>query len=486
MSENRALQEKVVSATKWSAITEIAAKLVSPITNMILARVLVPEAFGVVATITMIISFADMFTDAGFQKYLVQYEFEDYNEQEKSINVAFWTNLIISLFIWGVICVLKDRIAIIVGNPGLGIVIAVACVQLPITSFSSIQMAVFKRKFDFKTLFFVRIVSILIPFFITIPLAFNGFSYWALIIGTIVGQLSNAIILTIKSNWKPRLFYDFKVLRKMFSFSIWSLGEAISIWLSSWIDILIIGSVLDEYHLGLYRTSITTVNVIFSLVTSTVTPILFSTLSRLQSDNEKFKSVFYKNQKLTAYLIFPMGVGMYLFSDTVTSITLGNQWSEASDIIGIWAITTAIKIIFSDFNSECYRAKGRPRLSLIVQLLHIVVLIPACLISVSFGFKTLVYTRALIRGQLMLVSLLVMQFVINIPIREMIRQVIKPAVFTIIMAVIAILLKVFFYGIVGEFISIVSCIVIYILLIIMFAKEDLKSFNKFIPINIFK
>lgn len=92
------LKNSVLKATKWSSITELLAKLVSPISSIILARILMPEAFGVVATITMIISFADMFTDAGFQKYLVQHEFKNNKEKYKSANVAFWTNLFISVF----------------------------------------------------------------------------------------------------------------------------------------------------------------------------------------------------------------------------------------------------------------------------------------------------------------------------------------------------------------------------------------------------
>ena len=87
------LKNKFVNATKWSTITEIAAKIVSPVTNMILARIISPEAFGIVATVTMIMSFADMFTDAGFQKYLVQHEFKDEDETFKNANIAFWTNL---------------------------------------------------------------------------------------------------------------------------------------------------------------------------------------------------------------------------------------------------------------------------------------------------------------------------------------------------------------------------------------------------------
>ena len=199
--------KKIVNATKWSSITEIVAKLVCPVTNMILARILVPEAFGVATTVTMITSFAEMFTDSGFQKYLLQHEFKSIDEKYKNANVAFWTNFIISIILWGFIVLFSEQLAILVGNPGLGNVISIACIQLLFTAFSSMQMALYRRKFDFRTLFIVRLVSIFIPFVVTIPLALSGLSYWSLIIGTLTIHLSNAVILTIKSDWKPK-FYD--------------------------------------------------------------------------------------------------------------------------------------------------------------------------------------------------------------------------------------------------------------------------------------
>ena len=132
-----------------------------PVSTMILARLLSPEAFGVVATVTMIVSFVEMFADAGFQKYLVQHEFRDDRHRVESTNVSFWTNLTMALIIWAVIVTLRESIAIIVGTPGLGLVIAVACIQLPITAFSSIQMALYRRDFDFRTLFITRIICLL-------------------------------------------------------------------------------------------------------------------------------------------------------------------------------------------------------------------------------------------------------------------------------------------------------------------------------------
>ena len=89
------LSQQVANATKWSAISEVMGKLVGPVSSMILARLLTPEAFGVVATLNMVITFAEIFTDAGFQKYLIQQPFKDADDCDKDTNVAFWTNLFI-------------------------------------------------------------------------------------------------------------------------------------------------------------------------------------------------------------------------------------------------------------------------------------------------------------------------------------------------------------------------------------------------------
>ncbi|WP_186431545.1 lipopolysaccharide biosynthesis protein [Clostridium sp. BSD9I1] len=473
------LKSKFVNATKWSTVTEIAAKLVSPITNMILARIISPEAFGVVATVTMIMSFADMFTDAGFQKYLVQNEFKDESEKFKNANVAFWTNLGISIFLWIIIIIFREKIAISVGNPGLGNVIAIACVQLLLTSFSSIQMALYRRDFDFKTLFLVRMVSVCIPFIITIPLAFLGLSYWALIIGTIFIQISNAIILTIKSKWKPYLFYNVEILKEMLTFSIWSLIEAISIWFATWVDMFIIGTSLSQYYLGIYKTSIAMVNTLMSLITASIVPVLFSALSRLQNDTTKFNKMYFDTQKIVSIFIFPLGIGVYLYSDLATKILLGGKWEEAREVIGIWALTSAIAIVFGHFCSEVYRAKGRPKLSFLAQILHLVILVPVCIISSKYGFWVLVYARSWIRIEGILVHFIIMKFVIGISVVNTFRNVMPTAISSVVMGVLGCFLQQISKDLLWSFISIIICSIFYFGVLYLFSDMR-KEINRVI------
>lgn len=422
------LNTKVRTATKWSTVGEVAAKLVTPISSMVLARLLTPEAFGVVTTLTMIITFAEIFTDAGFQKYLIQHEFKDVRDRDESTNVAFWSNLVMSLVIWAIIAIFSAPLAALVGNPGLGHVLVIACVSIPLAAFSSIQMALFKRDLDFKTLARVRIISTLIPLLVTVPLAFWLRSYWALVIGTITVNLVNAILLTVFSKWKPRWFYSFVKLKEMFSFTVWSMVEAISIWLTNYVDVFIVGTMLSQYYLGLYKTSSTLVGQIMGLITAITSPILFSALSRLQNDEREFQYLFFRFQKLVGLLIVPLGVGIFLFRKLATELVLGDQWGEAAGFVGLWALTSSVTIVLSHYSSEVYRAKGKPKLSVLAQVLHIAALWPTVFISVKYGFETLYVARSLVRLELIVVNLCIMGLIIKMPVGKMLTNILPACI----------------------------------------------------------
>ena len=465
------LNNKIVKATKWSSITEIIARLITPVTSIVLARLLAPEAFGVVTTLTMIITFAEIFTDAGFQKFLIQHDFKNETDRLQSTNVAFWSNFVMSLLIWGLIVLFCEPLATMVGNPGLGYVLSIACVSIPLAAFSSIQMALYKRDFDFKTLFKVRIVGICIPLIVTIPLALWLKNFWALVIGTITSNAVNAILLTYYSKWKPSIYYSFTKLKEMFSFTMWSMIEAVSIWLTSYVDVFIIGVYLNEHYLGLYKTSITVVGQIMGLVTAATTPILFSSLSRLQSDEEEFKSLFFKFQKLVGLFVIPMGVGMFCFSDLITELLLGDQWIETSGFIGLWGLTSALTIVLAHYSSEVYRSKGRPKLSVVAQWLHIIVLWPTILITVKYGFEVLYTARALVRLELIFVQLMIMYMLIRISPVKMFQNISSSCIAASIMALGAYGLLMLGESMIWKFVSIVLCVFIYFMVILFFPTE---------------
>lgn len=465
------LNNKVVNATKWSASAEIIGKLVGPITTMVLARVLTPEAFGVVTTLTMIIAFAEIFTDAGFQGYIIQHEFKSDEDKDKSINVAFWSNLIMSLLLWGLIAVFAEPLATLVGNPGLGIVLIVACASIPLEAFSSIQMAVFRRSLDFKSLFYRRLVAVVIPLFITIPLAFWLRSYWALVFGTIAVNLSNAIILTLQSPWRPRLYYSFIRLKDMLSFSVWSMFDAILIWATSYIEIFFIGCMLSTYYLGIYKTSMTTVTQFTSVITSAILPVIMPALSRTQHDYAAMREILLKIQKYLGMLLLPIGFGIFMFSQLITDVLLGSQWQEAVPFIGIWGLMEVITVVFQRICSNIFPAIGKPRISVIVQVLHLIVLIPAVYISIGYGFSTLFYTRAFVRLEGVLVSMIFAYIAIKLSTKSMILNLLPEFFACVIMCIVSILLLSINSHMIISFLWIILSACVYIGVLYLFPQE---------------
>lgn len=475
MSEN--LNKKIVNATKWSAFAEILSKLITPITAMVMARLLTPEAYGVVATFSIIIALADIFADAGFQKYLIQKEFKNDEEREQHTNVAFWSNLVMSFALWAIIAIFCQPLAELVGSPGLGLVLVVSCAGIPLTGFCSIQMALMKRDFDFKTLFLTRLVSILIPIFITIPLAFWLRNYWALVLGSLAMNLANAIFFLIKSNWKPCRFYSFAILKEMFSFCSWSLVDSLLVWATAYADIFFISRYLDAYSLGLYRTSISIVGHIVTLITAIVLPVVMPSLARLQNDLPEMRRVLLKFQKMTGLILIPLGVGIFVFQDLITNVMLGEQWAEAAPILGLWGLMEAITIVFARFCSPVYPAIGKPRISVIVQILHVLVLIPAVIISGQYGFEALYITRSLIRLELVLVNIIAVYIIIKQSPWKMVANVIPQFISSLIMAIVGYLLLRVSDSIVMSFVWILLCVAVYFLSLYLLFPGDRSTIN---------
>lgn len=472
------LNNKILNATKWSAMTEIMSKLVSPITTMVLARLLTPDAYGVVATMVMIISFTEIFSEAGFSRYIIQHEFKNDEDKYKTANVAFIANLVLSLFFLVIIFIISSPLAEWVGNPGMGHVIIVACISIPIHAFSSVQKALYQRDFDFKTLFYVRIVGILIPFVVTIPLAYFLRNYWALIIGTIAVNLSNALILTLRSKWKPNFkYFSFRRLKEMYSFCMWLVFDTILIWFTEYIDIFLVGRYLDEHCLGLYKTSTNMVGQIVALITATILPIMLPALSRVQNDKSQMRTMVLKFQKITSILLLPLGVVIFVFSDLLVEIMLGNQWYEASGFVGLWGLMSAITIIFSRFCSNIYPAMGKPRLSVLSQILHLAALIPAVVISVQYGFESLYITRSLVRIEGIIVNLVIVYFLIHITFKQYFYNILPELVASIVMGASAYALLAISDDFTVSMLWIPLSCLIYYLTLNMFPKEKIILYN---------
>jgi PST family polysaccharide transporter len=416
------LGKKAVGAAKWSVSTQLVIKLIGPVTTMILARILTPEAFGIVATATMVFTLADLFSDAGFQKYLIHKQFKTTSEESLNASVAFWTNISISTTLLIIISIFNAQITSLIGSEGYGSVLILSVVSLPLTALISVQTAIYQKKLDFKTLFGSQVTSKLLILFISIPLAIAGMSYWSIVIGTLCSNVFLAFWLTLKSDWKPKFEYSFLELKGMFSFSGWVLLETFLGWISGWIGVFIISHILSSTFVGYYRTSISMSLALTGIIWTALLPIIFSSLSKVQNDKVRFNQVFYSTQKLLAFFIVPIAFSAYIYRDLLTKIILGTQWMATSTFFGLHILSFCMVILFGNMCVQAYRAKGKTLYPAIVQFTYLIPLGVTLYFSSKMGWETFSIVASLIQLLLPLINLALIKFTLNLsPLRMLIN-----------------------------------------------------------------
>lgn len=382
-------------AFKWSFLSELAAKGIQPLVFIALARILSPEDFGVIAIATMVIAFSHIFWEAGMAKAVIQRQ----TNIDASANAAFWINMTLGTFISSLIVIFSDQIALIFSNDQrINEVLKVMALHIILGSLSSVQTALLQKDMDFKKLFWVRFVSVSLPGVASIPLALYGWGVWALVIGSLIGQLAYAVMLWKLSKWKPKLQFSIKVTKEISKFGgLVSLTGFFS-WFYAWGDAFVIGKFLGMYDLGLYRTANQFSDLIFATIFSPILPVLYSHLSRLSGDTKSMSFLIENMLKLIMWISFPAGVFLFVFSESIEKIIFGAQWSGLGVIISYLALRQSFAWI-SSLNAEVYHALGKPQYELIILMASLLFYIPTYLMLAQINLE------AFVQGRLILVIL---------------------------------------------------------------------------------
>ena len=333
------IKTKSKRSLKWSLLAEIFAKISTPLATMVLARLLAPEIFGITTAVTLVVSFCEAVAETGFSKFIIQQEFENDDQYKKYLSVGAISSIAVSIILFLLIFIFRFQISSFVGNSGYENILIVSCAQIPFTAINSILISNLKRDFKFNSIFAIRVLYCVVPFVITIPLAFIGLNEWALVIGTIAGQLIQTPLLLIFSRKEIKVHFSFRILKDMFSKSFIMIIESIIIWACSWTATFVATQFFDSATVGVVKVGNSTITSIFSIFNTGFVAVLFSSLSRLQNNDEEFQRSFLSLQSIAFVLMVPLSIGCFFFSDTVTDIFLGDKWEAAKKVIAVLGLT---------------------------------------------------------------------------------------------------------------------------------------------------
>lgn len=374
-------------ALKWSFLSELAAKAIQPMVFIVLARLLSPEDFGVMTAAMMVIAFSQIFWEAGMGKALIQRQ----THIEEAANAAFMINVGLGALIAGLLYLFAKPIAqTFFQDDRVTAVLQVMTLQVLLGALSSVQTALLQREMDFKKLFWVRFATVSLPGLASIPLAWNGWGYWALVAGTLAGQFAQVIMLWWMSHWRPDLNIDIKVTSEVSKFGFFVGLTGILTWFYSWVDSLIIGMYFGAHDLGVYRIASQIVSMIFSLLFSPILPVVYAHLVKSDEKNQRSNlRLLSQGGAIGASIIAYI---LVLTSGALESYLLGPQWHGIASLLIVMSIYHAVAYTYS-MNGEFYRASGKPQYEVVPMVIGVVFFLPVYLIAVRYDLLVFVYSR---------------------------------------------------------------------------------------------
>jgi len=379
---------KATRSMKWSVLTEVVSRAVTPLTFVILARILTPQDFGVVAIAQIAISFCTLFWDAGLEKALIQTK----EPLEKAANVVFWINIALGLLIYSALFVIAPSLALFFNSPASCSVLQVMGLQIIIGSFTTVQQALLLREFNFKQLFWAKLATAAIPAVVSVPLAFIGFGVWALVASSLVAAVLNLIILWITSPWRPSCSFDVSIAQKMANFGMWIVLDSFIGWFISQGDAVVVGRFLGVRDLGFYRTGRNIIDLIFGLTLNPIYPVLYPAFSALQGDKEALRAFLYKANRIIMSLTLPVGAGIMCIASPMVTVVLGEKWRGTEIVLSVIGVQTALGWLVAA-NPEIYRAVGRPDLQTKIALFNFPLYLLVYLFTAPYGLTVFVLAR---------------------------------------------------------------------------------------------
>jgi PST family polysaccharide transporter len=364
----------------WTGAGKSVVQLVGAVVTLVLARVLTPADFGLVAMVAVITGFLAVFGEMGFAAALVQRAVVE----ERHRSSVFWLNLLLGLTLAGLLWLAAPFVARFYGEPRLVWLVRVLALDFLLSPFAMVQHAMLSRDLEFRTLAAAETVGALCASALAVGMALWGMGAWALVGRALAATAAEALVLWALSPWRPHWLFDRGALRDLFGFSANLFGYSTLNYWSSQIDDLLIGRFFGPASLGLYGRAYSTMMMPVTEVGSVLARVMFPTFSRLQHDPAETKQIYLRLLSVIAFITFPVMFGLAVLSRPFILVLFGPKWSGAATVLSIYCIVGASHAIGSTV-AWIYKSAGRTDRMLRWGLVASAVTIAGIVIGVRLG-----------------------------------------------------------------------------------------------------
>ena len=341
IQNNQNINKNIATGVVWKFAERLFSQGVSFIVSVILARLLVPEDYGVVAIVIVFIEIANVFVISGLNTALIQKK----NINETEISTIFYCGVILSVLLYIIMFLAAPFIASAYNNSLITSVIRVFALRVPISSIQQVPSALISRKLDFKMLFFSTMVGVIVSAAVGIIMALKGFGVWSLVAQILVAAALDAAILSIVSKWTPKRKFSLREAAPLIIYGSKIMATDLIGTVFNNLNSMIIGLRYNSADLAYYTIGKTLPQMFRNNIYTTLISVLFPVMSKVGDDPQQVKAGAKRSIKMLAYIIIPMMLGMICVAEDLVIFLYTEKWILMAPFITIVCIECMISII---------------------------------------------------------------------------------------------------------------------------------------------
>lgn len=362
-SNTQILEKRAASAAWWSTLEILARYGVQFLVMVVLARLLTPDDFGLIAMLLVFTSVGTLLVDSGFGAALVQRQHTTPDDE----TTVFIFTVGVGIVTAGILVLTAPAIAAFFDAPKLINLIRVMAVVLPLGAFAAVPDALLTMKLNFKARARAEMIASLCSGTVAVVLALRGFGVWSLAWQGIVSVGARGLLLWLYSGWRPCGRYRGVSFRRLFGFGGYMLLTGLLNTIAVRMQALLIGKLFDARQLGYYTLAQNTQQAPASMMSSILSRVGLPVFSTLAGDYAKLLAALRTSLRMAMFLFVPCLVGIALVAKPLIDLLYGDRWISAAPVLSILALSAALWPIHV-LNLAAIGALGKSNLLLRVEV----------------------------------------------------------------------------------------------------------------------
>lgn len=426
------LRSTALRGMLWTYMDQFGGQIINFVISVLLARILLPEEFGIIAIIWVFVAISNSLVGSGFGQALIRKKDVD----ELDFSSVFYINFAVSLLVYFILFSTAPLIADFYDDARLTSVTRVIGLGVIINAFSLVQIARLSQKMDFKTQMVVRLPSLIIGGVIGVWAALNGYSYWSLVMQNLTTAFLGAVQLWIRTGWYPKRVFSIARVKELFAFGSRLMLSGLLDTIYKNLYVIIIGKFFSPAQVGFYNRADNTKQLPVSNISNALNRVTYPLFAKIQDEDARLKEAYRKIMQQVIFWVAPILIGSAVVAEPLFRFLFTEKWLPAVPYFQILCIV-GIVYPLNSYNLNILKVKGRSDLFLRLEVIKKVIITVGIFLALPFGVIGLVWLQVIISIIAYVINSYYSGYFLEYPIFEQIRDIIPTLLNAVLMGLAA-------------------------------------------------